>query len=130
MINAIIRGTLGTAGNAILDFYLANAMWINGIFLIYALIVLLGKLSVNKLDRALKEKLIQEHGEDVRGKNASWYKKTFTRQELDWAWLSHQSRIPLLSTKGSVVFKIKNMENLRAIYTPERMAGLFDDSDA
>jgi len=37
MVNAFIRSMIGSWGNAFLDFYLANSIWINTILLLYAL---------------------------------------------------------------------------------------------
>ena len=36
MIDALVRGSLGTTGSGLLDFYIQNSLWINALLFAYA----------------------------------------------------------------------------------------------
>jgi hypothetical protein len=119
MIDAIIRGSLGEFGSALLDLYLENAFWINGIVFIYAVILLIAKQGYRKIASAIKLAMMEKYGEDIEKKDANWYKKVLEKNDLDWENIASQTWIPVISTKGALGFRIKSVEHLKEDFTPE-----------
>ncbi len=119
MIDAIIRGMLGEAGSALLDLYLENAFWINGIVFIYAAVLLIAKQGYRKIVSAIRSAMINRFGEDIENKNETWYKKVLEKNALDWEEIAHQTWIPIFSTKGALGFRIKKPDLLEKHFTPE-----------
>lgn len=126
MIDAIIRGSLGNFGTALLDFYLENALWINLILIVYALIVLFGKQGNIRIKKAIRESLISTYGDDVQKKNLNWFTKTMGKSPLDWQPIAAATWIPVFSIDKSLWFRRKTVDNLKEVYTPERIKHLFD----
>jgi len=125
MINAIIRGSLGSFSEALLDFYLNNALWINFLVLAYALIIFISKHANQKISQAVKQSLIEKYGLEIAQKNERWFIKTLERDNIDWQAISQQTWIPIISKKGSWGFRIKNADTLKTIYTPQAIKALF-----
>jgi len=127
MIDAIIRGMLGETGSALLDLYLQNAYWINAIILMYAICLIFAKLGRRKIIAAIESALIDQHDEDVVKKNENWYKKVLEKKDLDWKDIANQTWIPIISTRGVFGFRIKNPENLREEFTPEKIYEILNE---
>jgi hypothetical protein len=127
MIDAIIRGTLGDFGSALLDFYLNNALWINAILLLYAVFLLFAKQGYHKLVLAIKESLFESYGKEIQKKNENWFKKILERDEFDWQVIAKQTWIPIISTKHSLGFKVKSAGSLKKIFTSEKIKEIFQE---
>lgn len=125
MVDAFIRSSLGNFGNAVLDFYLENALWINGLILLYALVVALGNIARQKMNMELRHYLTEAYGENLNKKSASWFRKNFERNEPDWNRLLNATWIPILSRKGAFSFKLKSIVFVKEVFTPEYIAALF-----
>lgn len=129
MIDAIIRGSLGEFGSALLDFYIENNVWINGLILLYALLLVLAKGSYKKIREALRNHLVAAFGERASDKNTSWYQKTLERSSLDWGSIGKAAWFPLISPEKSLWFKLKNPATLKALFTPEKISEIMSGSD-
>jgi len=127
MIDAIIRGSLGQLGSAILDFYQANSLLVNGIILFYLLMLILGRQTHTILKNRIKEYFLQRYGEEVQNKSNKWFKKTLEKNDLDWQTLSKSSWMPIIVSPKSILLRCKSIKNLKKIFTSEQIAELFKD---
>ena len=121
MFDAIIRGTLGELGSAILDFYIDNQLLINGIIMFYAIVLVLAKRGYSVITEALKIEILRIHGNDIFAKNERNFKKSFKKINFDWDSIAKQTDMPIVSSKGSLIFKIKSVSFLQKHFTPEKV---------
>lgn len=121
MFDAIIRGTLGEAGGAILDFYISNSLWINTIFLLYALVVVFAKRGYAEVKAAIKNDLINQFGEQVFSKSEKNFIKALERYQINWEAIAKQTKIPIISEEKSLVFWIKTPASLKKFFVPEKL---------
>ncbi len=127
MINAIIRGSLGEFGSALLDFYIGNNLWINAILLLYALFLVLAKNTHKKMKQSVKDHFFKMYGEDVSDKSTSWFKKTLERNPPDWEKIQKNAWWPLISIEKSLWFQVKSSKTIQEIFTPEKIHQIFQD---
>ena len=125
MFDAIIRGTLGELGSAILDFYIKNQLWINGIIIFYALVLVLAKRGYSAITDALKTEILRKHGEDFFAKSERNFKKSYNKIDFDWDSIAKQTYMPIVSAKGSLIFQIKSISVLKKHFTPEKVYEIF-----
>ena len=125
MIDAIVRGTLGEIGSVILDFYIQNALWINGILLLYVLILVLAKRGYSKIIQAIKRELIDQFGEEVFRKNEKNFTKAMERLQLNWDIIAKQTWMPIISFNNSLFFRIKSPTFLQKHFTSNKVYSLF-----
>jgi hypothetical protein len=127
MFDAIIRGTLGNFGSAILDFYIANALWINTVILFYALILVYAKRGYTRIKDVVKNELIHQFGESISGKSERNFIKAVERFQFDWKSLAKETKIPILSTEKALYFRFKSPAVLEKHFTPEKIYALFSE---
>ena len=127
MIDAIIRGSFGAFGSALLDFYIQYSLWINGIILVYTLILVIAKRGYSVIKDAILQKVIQQHGETVLLKNENNFRRVMARTDLDWESISQQTKIPIFSTSKSFLFRIKSSTSIKETFTPEKIYSLIMD---
>ena len=127
MIEAIIRGMLGSFGSSILDFYSENALWINAILLTFALALIIARRGYKSIVTAVKLAVVRQYGEDIGKKDLNWFKKTFEKSDLDWEAIAGQTWMPIISADKSLWFMLKSPENLKDHFSPEKMHELFQE---
>lgn len=125
MFDAIIRGTLGDVGTAVLDFYINNAMWINAILLLYAFCLVLAKRGYLHIKEAIKKELVQAYGESITAKREKNFIKAVERHRFNWNMLAKETPIPFISPDNSVLFWFKSPNSLKKHFTAERIFQIF-----
>lgn len=125
MIDAIIRGTLGSFGSAILDFYIDHALWINGIILLYALALVYGKRGFAEVKTAIKNDLVNQFGDQVFSKSEKNFIKALQHYHIDWESIAKQTKIPIISVENSLFFWIKTPSALKKYFLPEKLYLLY-----
>jgi len=127
MFDAIIRGTLGSFGSAILDFYIEYALWINSVLLFYALFLVVAKRGYTRIKEVIKHELIAHYGEGISGKNERNFIKAVERFQFDWQSLAKATKTPILSTEKALYFQFKSPAFLKKHFTPEKIYALFSE---
>lgn len=127
MFDAIIRGTLGNFGSAILDFYIDYALWINSVLLFYALILMVAKRGYTRIKEVIKHELIAHYGEGIAGKNERNFIKAVGRFRFDWQAIAKETKIPILSTEKALYFRLKSPVFLKKHFTAEKIYALFNE---
>lgn len=125
MFDAIIRGTLGNFGSAILDFYIDNALWINTVLLFYALFLVFAKRGYTRIREIIKHELIAHYGEGISEKSERNFIKAVERFQFDWQALAKETKTPILSTEKALYFRFKSPAYLEKHFTPEKIYALF-----
>ncbi len=129
MIDTISRGLLGKVGSAILDFYIENALWINGLVLAYALIVVLANYARQQIEGEIKQYFNKIYGQNLMNKGEAWFKKTLEHNRLDWEALARSTWIPIVSKNHSIGLRFKSTGSLEEIFTPDYISTLFADEE-
>jgi hypothetical protein len=65
MIDALIRGTLGTVGTHLLDFYVQNSLWINALLFVYAILVIFARRNYGQVARHILADFHRKHGDKL-----------------------------------------------------------------
>jgi len=121
MFDAIIRGSLGEIGSVILDFYIQNALWINGILLLYAIILMFARRGYSEIKKTIIREFTNHYGESIYGKSEKNFRKSMEQLQLNWESIAKQTRMPIISIDKSLFFKIKSPAMLRKHFTPEKV---------
>lgn len=125
MIDVITRGALGELGSLLLDFYIHNAIWINAIIGIYAILVVWAHQGYLKVGERIKEVLLKIYGDSLRNKNEAWFAKTLPHSELDFDIIAAQIRVPFIAPRKSIWIRFNNSKTIRKLFTPEVIKELF-----
>ena len=120
MIDAFIRSLLGTFGNQVLDFLIANQIFFEVPLLTYALMVFLGRQAYQRANTALVNSLIQQLGEKLIRKNRAELKRILKRsEEIPWQVAMQAARFPLLSPPGSIRVYPRSQTRLEKLFTSD-----------
>ncbi len=68
MIDAFVRGVLGTTGSQVLDFYIQNNLWINALLFAYAILVVFARRNYGQVARHILAEFFQKHGDKLARK--------------------------------------------------------------
>jgi hypothetical protein len=119
MIYAYIRSLIGSFGRALMDFYIQNSLWINGLILGYALIVVFAHrnyfIALEKIITHLRasDEKFQKRG--LVKITANDYKK------LDWQSIRQLIKFPLISAPKSWGLAISSAETLKKEFSLEKI---------
>jgi hypothetical protein len=122
MIDAFIRGMLGTGGSAVLDFYLAHSIWINGLILLYALLVVLARRSFDLSSQSLIHSLRSKYGSQFERRGAGAVLKMLEKMSIPWDQALGNSPFPFLTPPGSIWIYPKSPVTLQKFLTLEQLA--------
>ncbi len=126
MINVFIRATLGTSGDVLLDFYIANGIWINGLILLYALLVVLSRHSFDLGQQLILSSLESQYGTQFQQKGSVL--KTLKYTSIPWHAALDRSSFPFMTPPGSFRIYPKNLKTIQKFLTPEKLAELLKRS--
>jgi hypothetical protein len=124
MIDGFIRGMLGTSGKAILNFYIANSIWINGLILFYALVVVLARRAFDASRQSLIASLQRQYGERFERKGPGSVLGALKKISIPWDQALEHTSFPLLSPPGSMWIYPKNPATLQKLLPLETLAEL------
>ena len=120
MIYAIIRSTLGGIGRAILDFYIANNLYINTLVLCYGLIVVLALQSYAMgLRQATTE--LEKLGKKLYKYSLRGLQKSLNLSSFPWVQVQHSFWFPLITSPRRFLVFPKKINSMKMIYNPDRL---------
>lgn len=122
MIDAFIRSMIGSWGNAILDFYITNSLWINALLLFYALLVVLSRHNFDNSLQLLIILLQGKYGEQISKKSSSSLLKMLKKADIPWENSLSKSMLPFITPPGSLWLYPKNPKNFQKLVTTEKLA--------
>lgn len=127
MIYGFIRAMLGTSGDAILDFYITNSLWINALILLYAVMVVLARYSYNLCQQLLISSIQNRYGPQFERKKASAILKVLQGNPVPWEQALRTSPFPFVTPPGSLRIYPKNLKTLQTLLPVERLAELVNE---
>jgi hypothetical protein len=121
MINAYVRSLLGEWGSTVLDFYLENSLWINGILLLYVLIIVLSRRNYSITLYSLCTSLKTKYNSQVNGKNRKQLEKTLHKIDIPWDDALRSSKFPLITSPRGLLPQYKSTKTLQHIYSNDTL---------
>jgi hypothetical protein len=119
MLNFLVRTTLGPWGSAVLDFYLANSLWINGFIMLLVLCNVLGSRTYSAILLQLKNQLAAKGLDLQKGSTVAAMEKILKKGEVPWTDLSRIGWFPLLTVPGRFFPVIKSPENVEKFFSAD-----------
>lgn len=110
-----VTSLTGSWGPAILSAYQSNALWINGLAVLYGLVLLLSWQNADRMADVLVEQIVEQARKGGR--------KRFRLRGLHLSWeaaLAH-SRFPMLARQSELIPHRSTVENLRRAITDSQL---------
>lgn len=124
MIDAFIRSILGNWGNVLLDFYIANSLWINGIILLYALLVVLAHRNYKRITSSVLLFLNEKYGSQLQKKGKGSLVQMVKKARIPWNEILKKSWIPFITPPGSIRLYLSNEKTIDKLLPLEKIAEL------
>jgi hypothetical protein len=124
MIDSFIRGILGPLWSSVLDFYIANSLWINALLLLYALLVVLSRRTFDKSRQTLIESLQSQHGREWGQKKQASILKMLEKTSIPWGQALRCNAFPLITPPGSLLVYPKNPATFQRFLSLKKLAEL------
>ena len=124
MIYSFIRGMLGTTGDILLDFYIANSLWINALILLYAILVAVARHTFDMSRRSVIAFLESQYGQQFEQKKPGSVLKVLHRINIPWDQALGQSGFPFMTPPGSIWIYPKNSATFQRLLPLEKLAEL------
>ena len=121
MIDAFIRSFIGEWGSALLDFYIENSLWINGILLLYVLLIVLSRRNYRIVLYSLCVSLNTKYQSQVKGKDRNQLVRILNKIEIPWDDALKSSSFPMITSPRGLLPKYKNIKTLQRLYSNETL---------
>ena len=121
MIDAFIRSFIGEWGSALLDFYIENSLWINGILLLYVLLIVLSRRNYRIVLYSLCVSLNTKYQSQVKGKDRNQLVRILSNIEIPWDDALKSSSFPMITSPRGLLPKYKNIKTLQRLYSNETL---------
>jgi hypothetical protein len=119
MIDALVRGVLGTTGSHLLDFYIQNNLWINAILFAYALLVVFARRNYFQVAQFILADFIREHGDKLASKSPKQIRGLLLKWKIPWENGMQAGRFPFISSPQSILLRIKSDTTFQKIFPIE-----------
>ncbi|PWH17408.1 MAG: hypothetical protein DDG60_02130 [Anaerolineae bacterium] len=122
MIDAIIRSMIGSWGNWLLDQYLAHALWVNGLLLGYAFLVVLARRNFKMILQFFVVHLREKYAPQLKNRDREQISRFLTRVSLPWQQALAHAPFPFFSPSNSIRLYLKTEAALKRAVSPEILA--------
>lgn len=124
MVETILRSLLGSAGSAVLDFYLANATIINLIIFAYFGLLWLSRKTYRTMQEAIKEQL-SASGKSLSQRDETWFQSYLKKNPINWDAIESSSKFPIFSPENYYWFHLNNEKAIQKCFTAKRIASWY-----
>jgi hypothetical protein len=129
IVLGIIKGFIGNWGMKAIDLYMANSLWINGILLLYALII---STSWRNYE-TLKNHLMRSVTNQLDQKRKSWSKaeisKSIMNAQISWESTKKQIRIPIIAKSGTYLPIYASVHAIEKLFPKEELINSIRNSN-
>jgi len=122
MIDVMVRGFLGEWGQAILNFYQQNSVWINAILLLYFMIVILSQNNYKHTLVGLVLAIEDKYPGQFDKKTSKEIVRILGKKELPWQAVMNTSKWPFIATPRQLYPHARNESSLKKMITIEILA--------
>ena len=123
MIDVMVRGFLGEWGQAILNFYQQNSVWINAILLLYFFIVILSQNNYKQTLAGLILAIENKYPGQFEKKTGKEIARMLSKKEIPWQSVLNTSKWPFIATPRQLYPHARNESSLKKLITIEILAG-------
>lgn len=116
MIDALIRGALGTTGSQLLDFYIQNNLWINAVLFIYALLVVFARRNYFQVAQFILDDFIREQGDNLAKKSPKQIRGLLLKWKIPWENGMQAGWFPFISSPQSILLRLKSDRTFQKIF--------------
>lgn len=128
MVDVVVRSFIGEWGQRILDFYLDNSLWINGLVLLYFVIIVFARRNYRFIIISLVENLKVKYGSQLKGENPKQISKKLTRIDIPWDTALKTSSFPFITPPGGFRPYLKNEKTFHKLLSNETLAEVIVES--
>lgn len=128
MVDVVVRSFIGEWGQRILDFYLDNSLWINGLVLLYFVIIVFARRNYRFIIISLVENLKVKYGSQLKGENPKQISKQLTRIDIPWDTALKTSSFPFVTPPGGFRPYLKNKKTFHKLLSNETLAEVIVES--
>lgn len=128
MVDVILRSFIGEWGGRILDFYVENSLWINGIVLLYFLFIVFARRNYRHIIISLVQNLKEKYSNQLKGENPKQISKQLTRLDIPWDEALKTSSFPFVTPPGGFRPYLKNEKTFHKLLSNETLAEVIIES--
>jgi hypothetical protein len=129
IVQGIIKGFIGNWGVKVGEIYYNNSLWINGIILLYALVIFIAW----KNYRVVSDFLISNISEQLAPKAKTWSKSEVSRnlKSIEIPWLEARKRltIPLLAKTDYFIPTIASVETIQKLFPQDVLIKVLQETN-
>ena len=119
MIYAFVRSLIGNFGRALMDFYIENSLWINGLILGYALLIVFAHRNYYA---ALEKIFLHLHSSNEKFQREGLVKLTQSdHQKIKWSEIHSLVKFPLISPPKSWGLKLSSAAYLQKEFSIDQL---------
>ncbi len=130
MIDIFTRSMLGPWGQRLLDFYLANSLWINGLILLYFLVLFLSRWNYRRAQAAVLDELQARYGQMSGKKVAREISARMAQDGVPWEAGLRATAWPLIAGPRALVPRPKSSLALQKLFPPDALAARYANQPA
>jgi len=116
MIDALIRGALGTTGTRLLDFYIQNSLWINVLLFTYAILVVVARRNYGQVAHHILADFLQKHGDKLARKSPKEIRALLLKWKIPWESGMQAGWFPFISFPQGILLRIKSDKTFQKIF--------------
>jgi hypothetical protein len=116
MIDALVRGALGTTGTRLLDFYLQNSLWINALLFTYAILVFIARRNYGQVAQHILAEFFQKHGDKLAGKSPNQIRALLLKWKIPWENGKQAGWFPFISSPQGILLRLKSNKTFQKIF--------------
>lgn len=116
MIDALVRGTLGTTGTALLDFYIQNSLWINVLLFTYAILVVVARRNYGQVAQSILAEFLKKHGDKLARKSPNEIRALLLKWKIPWENGRQAGWFPFISSPQGILLRFKSDKTFQKIF--------------
>ena len=120
----MFRGSLGPVGNAILDFYIANALWMNFLVGGYFVVLIIARRRFNSTLNNLLVQVGYKTGEQVKPAQLWALAKLIQNNKVNWQEAIALDKFPFIAMAQDYYFLPKTEKTLRKFFSLENVESM------
>ena len=125
MFDIFIRSLLGPWGQKILDAYIANSLWINGLILLYFAILVLSRWNYRRTQAAIVAGIQARYAQSSGKKATRDIRARLAQDGVPWEAGLGASFWPLIAGPRHVIPRLKNTPTLQKLFSPDDLIDLY-----
>jgi len=116
MIDALVRGALGTTGSHLLDFYTQNNLWINALLFAYVVLVLIARRNYGQVAQSILAEFLKKHGDKLARKSPNEIRALLLKWKIPWENGRKAGWFPFISSPQGILLRFKSDRTFQKIF--------------